>query len=422
MCFLLSEITCMPEKLHLAAPFLILCNILLLSPKEIAAQSAASTLTQLCRPKIIASKTVASAEQRYEAGQKAEPPLTDQNNGFAWPDTPIGVIKTDGGYEFFASDGGLHSRQFWQGHWYGNNKYGSATRTIGTLDNPLGLASPIDVTILPNPDPAVNPYYSSYDYMGGGPVYRIPDGVSGAGNQLMVYHAEINTVTTQSFYSVLALATSTDNGMSWTDLGEIIRVNQAYRTDLDGYDIGDPPLVTSPDGKYFYIYFRDWLANGTTHWGNTITQVTVARASIAAVLGSAFGARPRAVAFQKFYLGFDLDQGLGGDSQDLDPDAPFSGESQVAYNSHLRRYQMIVGEGVLIAYSESLDGLHWSSPILLKDFRGDSDQPWTYVMPVGMGPDPRILGKEFYIFYTRNPTTGAGWPGATVHRLTVECK
>jgi hypothetical protein len=76
----------------------------------------------------------------------------------------------------------------------------------------------------------------------------------GAGNLLMVDHAEINTVTTQSFYSVLALAASTDNGMSWTDLGEIIRVNQAYRTDLDGYDIGDPPLVTSPDGKFFYFF------------------------------------------------------------------------------------------------------------------------------------------------------------------------
>lgn len=101
------------------------------------------------------------------------------------------------------------------------------------LRNPLGTAQPIDVTILPNPDPNVNPYYSSYDYMGGGPVYKVPDGMPGSGNLLMVYHAEIPTVTTQSFYSVLALAKSTDDGKSWTDLGEIIRINQAYRKDLD---------------------------------------------------------------------------------------------------------------------------------------------------------------------------------------------
>jgi len=142
---------------------------------------------------------------------------------------------------------------FGRGAGTATNKYGSATRTIGTLGNPLGSAPPMDVTILPNPDPGVNPYYASYDYMGGGPVYQVPNRMPGAGNLLMVYHAEIPTVTTQSFYAVLALAASSDNGRSWTDLGEIIRVNQAYRKDLDGYDIGDPPLAVSPDGKYFYI-------------------------------------------------------------------------------------------------------------------------------------------------------------------------
>jgi len=408
----------MPGKLRLAVPLLILCDILTLRPKQSAAQSEMPALTQLCTPKVIANKTVASAKQRYDAGQKAEPPLTDQNNGFAWPDTPIGVIKTDSGYEFFASDGGLHSRQLWQGHWYGNNKYGSATRTLGTLDDPLGSAPPIDVTILPNPDAGVNPYYPSYDYMGGGPVYQVPEGMPGAGNLLMVYHAEINTVTTQSFYSVLALAASTDNGTSWTDLGEIIRVNQAYRADLDGYDIGDPPLVTSPDGKFFYIYFRDWLANGTTHWGNTITSVSVARAAIADVLAAAFGSKPHAALFQKYYAGdWRLEPGIGGYSTDLNPSASYSGELQVAYDADLQRYGMIIGEGVLFAYSESVDGVHWTSPVLIYQFSG---QPNTYVMPVGTGNDPRILGKQFYLFYTYGGS--GGWPDNYVGRLTVSCQ
>jgi hypothetical protein len=416
--FLPMEVTGMSVKVRLAGPLLILCNVLTLWPKQASAQSEAPVLTQLCTPKVVANETVASAKQRYESGQKAEPPLTDQNDGFAWPDTPMGVIKTDNGYEFFASDGGLHSRQLWQGQWYGNNKYGSATRTLGTLGNPLGSAPPIDATILPNPDPAVNPYYSSYDYMGGGPVYKVPDGMPGAGNLLMVYHAEINTVSTQSFYSVLALAASTDNGMSWIDLGEIIRVNQAYRKDLDGYDIGDPPLVTSPDGKYFYIYFRDWLANGTTHWGNTITLVSVARAPIAEVLLTAFSNKPRAASFQKYYAGdWRLEPGIGGYSTDLNPSAPYSGELQVAYDADLQRYVMIIGEGVLFAYSESPDGLHWTSPVLLHQFNG---QPNTYLMPVGMGDDPRILGKQFYLFYTYGGS--GGWPSNYVGRLTVSCQ
>ena len=379
---------------------------------------SAGQSTQVCAPKITANDIVASAQQRYNAGQIAEPPITDLNNGFAWPDTPIGVIKTNNGYEFFASDGALHSRQLWQGHYYGNNKYGSATRTIGTLDSPLGSAPPIDVTILPNPDPGVNPHFSTYDYLGGGPVYLVPEGMPGAGNLLMVYHAEINTITTQSFYSVLALAASKDNGMSWTDLGEIIRLNQAYRTDLDGFDIGDPPLATSLDGKYFYIYFRDWLANGTTHWGNTLTSMSVARAPVAEVLSAAFGTNPRAALFQKYYAGeWGLEPGIGGYSTDLQPNAPYSGELQVAYDNDLQRYVMIIGEGVLFAYAESSDGLHWTTPELIYQFTG---QPNTYVMPVGAGDDPRILGKVFYLFYTYGGP--GGWPTNYVGRLTLSCE
>jgi hypothetical protein len=359
--------------------------------------------------------------QREAAGDLAQPPLTDAADGFAWPDTPLGVIKTGSVYAFFGSDGGLHSRQSWQGHWYGNNKYGSITRTLGTLDNPLGSDPPIDVTINPNPDPAVNPFYKSYDYMGGGPLYKVPDGMEGAGNLLMVYHAEIPTITTQSFYAVLALASSTDGGASWTDLGEIIRVNQGYRTDLDGFDIGDSTLVISPDGKYFYIFFPDWRANGSTHWGNTVTSISVARAPIAAVLETAFGNQPHAVAFQKYYDGWNHDQGLGGYSKDLDPQTPYGGNLQVAYNAYIHRYQLLINAGVVLYYAESPDGMNWSPLTLFYDFRNDPDQPSVYAAFVGMGDDPSILGKQFYVFYTRYPNTGAGWNGASVNRFTLSC-
>jgi len=378
----------------------------------------AQSVTQICNPVLSNYQTVDSAGQRYAAGQIAEPPITDHADGFAWPDTPIGVVKSGDNYEFFASDGGLHFRQFWQGQWYGNDKWGSATRAVGTLDNPLGTAPPVDVSIQPNPDPAVNPFYASYNYMGGGPVYRVPEGMPGAGNLLMVYHAEINTQHNQSFYSVLGLASSTNEGTSWTDLGEIIRLNQAYRDELDGFDIGDPPLAISPDGKYFYIYFRDWLANGTIHWGNTLTAFSVARAPISEVFDAAFGAKPHAAAFQKYYAGtWGLQPGIGGYSTDLQPNAPYAGELQVAYDSYLKRYVMIIGEGVLFAYADSPDGLKWTTPILLKQF--ESSDINTYVMPVGLGDDPHILGKQFYLFYTYGGPDG--WPSNYVGRITLTC-
>jgi hypothetical protein len=390
---------------------------------SLSAAAGAQSVTPLCNPTIVAKKELVTPAQRVAAGEIAQPPLTDPVNGFAWPDTELGVIKANGGYVFFGSDGGYHSRQFWEGQYYGNNKYGSITRTLGTLDNPLGTEPPIDVTIQANPDPSVNPFYSRYDYMGGGPVYLVPPGMPGAGNLLMVYHAEIPTIQTRSFDSVFALAASSDQGMSWTDLGEIIRINQGYRTDMDGYDIGDANLVLSPDGKYFHIYFSDWLANGTTHWGTppTITIVSVARATVQSVLNDAFGVRPRAAAFQKYYQGWHLDQGLGGYSQDLNPNGAYAGNMQVAYNSDLKRYQMFINQGVLIAYSESPDGMNWSMPTVLYDFRKDPDMPSVYDVPVGMGDNPSILGKQFYILYTRLPA-GLGWSGASINRFTVSCQ
>jgi len=407
------------RRVSLASTLITLYGVLI----SLSAAAGAQSVTPLCNPTIVAKKELVTPAQRVAAGEIAQPPLTDPVNGFAWPDTELGVIKANGGYVFFGSDGGYHSRQFWEGQHYGNNKYGSITRTIGTLDNPLGSEPPIDVTIQANPDRSVNPFYSSYDYMGGGPVYLVPPGMPGAGNLLMVYHAEIPTIQTRSFDSVFALAASSDQGMSWTDLGEIIRINQGYRSDMDGYDIGDANLVLSPDGKYFHIYFSDWLANGTTHWGTppTITILSVARATVQSVLNDAFGVRPRAAAFQKYYQGWHLDQGLGGYSQDLNPNGAYAGNMQVAYNSDLKRYQMFINQGVLIAYSESPDGMSWSMPTVLYDFRKDPDMPSVYDVPVGMGNDPSILGKQFYILYTRLPA-GLGWGGASVNRFTVSCQ
>jgi len=167
----------------------------------------------------------------------------------------------------------------------GNDKYGSVVTTLGTLDNPLGSGDPQDVSVSPNPDPGVNPTYPSYGYMGGGPVYQVPAGMTGAGNLLATYHAELPD---DALYAALGLAASSDNGLHWTDLGEIIRLNQAYAVGLDGFEIGDGPLVLSPDGKYFYLYFPDWIANGTLHTAtptgvSTTTNVSVARALAASV-------------------------------------------------------------------------------------------------------------------------------------------
>jgi hypothetical protein len=334
----------------------------------------------------------------------------------------MGVIKSDSGYEFFASDGGVHYRQMWRGSWVGNNKWGSVVTTTGTLDDPLGSGDPQDVSISSNPDPAVNPNYPSYGYMGGGPVYQVPEGLKGAGNLLVTYHAELPN---DALYAALGLAASSDNSLHWTDLGEIIRLNQSYAVGLDGFEIGDGPLVLSPHGNYFYLYFPDWIANGTPHTtrpgGSSATHVSVARAQASAVLNAAFGSvAPHTVPFEKFYEGnWHLQPGIGGASSDLSPksSAQEAGYIDVHFSSALQRYVMIVSNDTTFYYAESIDALNWTPFTALGVFGPIA----AYPTAVGLGDDPHVLGSTFYVYFTHLPTDGAGWANGMLRRLTLVC-
>jgi hypothetical protein len=40
---------------------------------------------------------------------------------------------------------------------------------------------------------------------------------------------------------------------------------------------------------------------------------------------------------------------------------------------------------------------------------------------VGLGDDPHILGKSFYVYFTHLPTDGSGWKNGSLRRLTLTC-
>jgi hypothetical protein len=382
------------ERLHTASTALGLAGAF-----GLACGTAGATV---CRPSVSKPIVVASAAQRLAAGARVRPPI---GAPFDWPDTPLGVIKTASGYTFFGSDGDVHA----------NGTYGSIVATAGTLDDPLGTGVPLDVSIAPNPDRSVDPNYPSYGYLGGGPVFRVPPGMPGAGNLLATYHAELPN---DALYAALGLAASSDNGAHWTDLGEIVRLNQSYAPGLDGFEIGDGPLVLSRDGSYFYLYFPDWLANGTPHPG-TSNVVSVARAPAAALLRAAFAETPQhAIPFQKFYRGsWDLQPAIGGASSDLDPASPYAGYLDIHADPPIGRYVMIVSNDTSFGYAESPDGLAWTVPVPL----GTYGPIAAYPTAVGLGDDPRILGTTFYVYYTDLPTDGSGWTNGTLRRLTISC-
>lgn len=382
------------------------------------AQETVQKIEPICHPTMTAPIVVASSRQRNEAGLKAQPPVT---GGFDWPDAQLNALKTDDGYFFFSIDAALHPRMLWHGHWVGNNNSGSVVRTVGTLDNPLGSAPPIDVVIDPNPDPSVNPHNCDptknahaycYTYIGGGPVYQVPQGQVGAGNWLLVYHAEYNDPP----YFLLGLAVSSDKGLHWIDIGEIIRFNMpfSYNGPSAPGAIGDPPLVISPDGKYFYVYFLDWLKDGLN------TTASIARAPIAEVLQDAFGdSVHHAAPFKKFHKGAWDQPGIGGASTDLIPEGHYGGGNNVAYDSYIQRYLMFNDDSQNFSYAESPDGLHWTDTIFM-GMLGTVPNGAGYSMPIGLGENPSVLGKEFYVYYTQ--FRGPWATSQSVKRFTFSCE
>ena len=375
-----------------------------------------------CPAKVIANDTVVSTTNWFDAGHEVQPAGVVENPNqwpyFAWSDTPMGVVpKRDGsGYLFFGSDGGNHP---FDGSL--TSRAGSITVTQGTLDNPLGVP-------LGNPNPPPHEFLmptsaslpATMDYVGGGPVYRVPDGEPGAGSLLMAYHAER---TANPFWSWLGLAKSTDEGYTWQDLGLILGGPQPYIAE-GALDIGEGTLVPYTDPvtsqKYFYIFFplHCWI-NSTT-FCNGFTYLSVARAPYEEVLTTAYVGGTATGLFYKYFQGQWNEPGLDGKASELFPavTGETDGDPQVEWSSYRNRFVGIMDNSQYVAYGESEDGLSWPA---MQVILGTNPQTpvYAYANAVGLGPDPGILGETFYSYYTEWPT-GASWSPAEIKRLTIQ--
>jgi hypothetical protein len=111
-------------------------------------------------------------------------------------------------------------------------------------------------------------------------------------------------------------------------------------------------------------------------------------------------------------------QGIGGASTDLNPNSQYQGYLDIHYNSALQRYVMIISNDTTFAYAESVDALNWTIPISLGTFGPIA----AYPTAVGLGDDPHILGKSFYVYFIYLPTDGTGWTNGSLQRLTLTCQ
>ncbi len=139
------------------------------------------------------------------------------------------------------------------------------------------------------------------------------------------------------------------------------------------------------------------------------------------MLAGAFGgARHAAVPFEKYYQrSWHLQPGLGGASTDLIPGSFDHGYIDVHADPELGRYVMILSNDTVFGYAESVDGLVWTQPVPIGTFGNPAIA--AYPSAVGLGDDPQVLGKRFYVYFTHLPNDGTGWADATVQRVTLTC-
>jgi hypothetical protein len=176
------------------------------------------------------------------------------------------------------------------------------------------------------------------------------------------------------YYASIAVATSEDDGLTWTKRGQVITSAQpkswtAYPNQGDR-GAAEPGAVLSEDGRFVYLYYTEHSrVNGRS------VDICVARADLHA-------GPPLPGSFMKYRNGAFSEPGLGGaDSPIVIGPAPAVAnalQGHVTFSQRVQRYLMIFGvdawqermagqapqmSGLYSAWSA--DGITWSTPAQL---------------------------------------------------------
>jgi hypothetical protein len=206
------------------------------------------------------------------------------------------------------------------------------------------------------PLPVLTPSGAGFDrdYAGSAAVVRASNGM----DLLMFYHGEDHSCTTTGHDRTKArvgLARSSDNGASWSRSGQIISSPEMpVDCNYEGFrGAGNPSVVLSRDGKYYYLYFTEWVSTRPD-------SISLARAAV-----SSDGAPG---AWYKYKNGAFTQPGLGGTSDPvlspLDQSSGYAGLPNVTFNATLDLYIAIFMGHNGFYYASSGDGIHWDTPTL----------------------------------------------------------
>ena len=200
----------------------------------------------------------------------------------------------------------------------------------------------------------------------------------------------------------IALATSSNNGQSWTLVGDIIT---PYYTSVIGtteypgstfyYGDGDPKLYVDSATGYFYLYYMSaWLTKAS---GAGAESIYVARAPISGLMAAG--------TWTKWYNGIFSQPGLTGQES-----AMTAGDSfLVFWNAYLSQYMGVRGTDGEVFLSRSLASVTWTDMGNL----GISLEWYNWPVDSVNLRGRQIIGQSFRLYSADNDYRGIGtqyWP------------
>jgi hypothetical protein len=346
-----------------------------------------------------------------------------QGTGLLFPDEPLEFIRASNGrYAAFAA--GVSTAGLGPGPQVVPN---GTYKFMGTLDHlvPANMHGRWPAYSLTKGSTQPSPDGRNFDrdYGGGGPIYLLP----GSSALLEIYHGEYHCAPPAGLpaYGGSGMAVSRDGGNSFTKIGEILspHVSQnefcqsgkrtGFWADGGMIEADANGQRTGTKDAYEYILFVDHNSIEEPYIG-----ISIARASKADVFAAIdIGKAP---VFKKYYnptkapgpLGqFFSEPGLGGSSSPIIATPKvFIGTPGVAYNSYIRKFIVYYQFNQKhIAFQTSDNLFAWSPPQNVVDIEQNVNLRLFYPSIVGLGADPAVPEKEFYLYYlqrmmpTRNP-------------------
>ena len=175
------------------------------------------------------------------------------------------------------------------------------------------------------------------NYYSGGPCYKDPS----TGNIIMFalakkgYWTNAGVAGTIEDYSrkFIRLAFSTDNGVTWRDLGPIIYPNDPGSATTNDYLT--TPAYWIKDG-YIYVYY-----SGDKNIGEAVQNLSVARALLSDVINESNGVS--VTQWSKYYNGSFSEPGLGGRASDIIPNFGYANIQAVngTYSEKLKKFIIV---------------------------------------------------------------------------------